>query len=190
MLERAPQRRHPALPSRQEATRVRLRSFPIQVPLAALLGAVAPASAAPPRFQVALEALALQPAGEASRGFGGGVQLAYRLTDRISLAADGGRLVSRKGVFYSFAGGLRAVLDSVPVAPFVGLSLAQLGPRAVAGMGAAIRVSVGADWNVAAPFSLGLELRGLTPLGEGSTASSWSDGGVALRLVFLPAFLR
>ena len=170
---------------------MRLRFLPVQLALAALLGAAAPAaaSAAPPRLQVALEALFLQPAGSATRGFGGGVQLAYRLTDRLSLAADAGELVSRAGSFHSFAGGLRAVLDATPVAPFVGLSLAPLGPRPVAGMGAAARFSVGAEWNVAALFSLGLELRALTPLGEGSSASPWS-GGVALRMVFLPALLR
>lgn len=172
---------------------MRLRSFPMQLALAALLAAAAraaAASAAPPRLQVALEALYLQPAGAATRGFGGGVQLAYRLTDQLSLAADAGELFSRAGSFHILAGGLRAVLDSTPLAPFVGLSLANLGPRAVAGRGAAIRGSVGAEWRVAAPLSLGLELRALTPLGEDPSASPWYGAGVALRMVLLPTILR
>lgn len=164
-------------------------------PLAALLlsaaaGPLAAGGAAPvpPRAEVALDAQVLQPADARTRGFGGGVQLAFHLSDQIAATADAAQLVSPAGAYHVLALGLRAVLDLTPVVPFVELSLARLGPSSTAGMGAATRTSLGADLRLGPSWSLGLELQALTALSSNGSAAAGT--GLSLRVVFLPALLR
>ena len=162
--------------------------------LATALTFAAPARSSPlqagtPQLQLTLEGLFAQPAAASSRGFGAGLQVGYRLTDQLSLTADAAQFRAPAGYYTSVAAGLSAILDSTPVAPFVSISFAQLGPESITGSGLATRTSLGADWKIAPLFSLGLEVRTLTPLST-SNGVLVSGTEIALRIMFLPSLFR
>jgi hypothetical protein len=144
----------------------------------------------PPALSVALLGIASQPFDLRSRGVGAGAAVGYRLTDQLGLTADAARLFARGGQFSTFAAGLRAVLDSTPISPYLAFSLVKLAPEAITGSGFAARTAVGAEVPLTRSLSLGLEARALTPLSDRSGSAPASGGELALRVVLFPSLLR
>ena len=163
--------------------------------LAALLAGL-PVDGAPlrpglPQLTLELEGQAAQPGGDRSRGFGLGLALAWRLTDQLSVTGAVTELVSRAGPVSTLGFGLRALLDSTPIAPFLEIQVVQLGPMATTGYQLATRIGGGADVRFSQAFAIGLAVRTLTPVDPSTLSTSPAAGlEVALRAVITPGFLR
>jgi hypothetical protein len=200
MLENRCERAHAALPRCQDGPSVHHRHFPPRfgAAFAVLVAVVCSADAAlgagldpsTPALSVALLGIASQPGDVRSRGAGFGAAVGYRLTDQLGLTADIARLFARAGPFSTFAAGLRAVLDSTPISPYLALSLVKMGPEAITGSGLAARSAAGAEVRLSPALSLGLEGRVLTPLSGGSGTALASGTELVLRMVLFPSVLR
>jgi hypothetical protein len=148
-------------------------------------------------LSVRLETGYLQPNGFASsRGGGGGVSLGYRLTDQLSATVGGSASVlwsvpaaggprQTQGLTMVF-GGLEAMLDATPIAPFLELCVVRLLPESAAGYSLATRTSLGADWRWADRFALGLAVRTLTPFDTSGRVSAVGGVEIALRFIWTP----
>jgi len=149
-------------------------------------------------LSVRLETAYLQPDGDSSsRGGGAGLSLGYRLTDQLSAvggasasllwslpAAGGPRQTQHLTMVF---GGLEALLDATPIAPFLELCVVRLLPESAAGYSLATRTSLGADWLFAERFALGLAVRTLTPLDTPGGVTALGGTEIGLRFTWTPA---
>lgn len=149
-------------------------------------------------ISVRLETAYVQPDVDSStRGAGVGASVAYHLTDQFSAVASGsesllwlappaggGPRATRQ--LTTVAGGLEALFDATPVAPFIEVCLAGLLPR-TAGYSLAVRTTLGADWRLARPLAIGLAVRTFTPLNAPGGLTSVAGTEVAFRLTWIPA---
>ena len=99
--------------------------------------------------------------------------------------------MSRAGPVSTLGFGLRALLDSTPIAPFLEIQVVQLGPEATTGYQLATRIGGGADLRFSPAFAIGLAVRTLTPVDPSTLSTSPAAGlEIALRAVITPGFLR
>jgi hypothetical protein len=148
-------------------------------------------------ISVRLETAYVQPDVDVStRGAGAGAEVAYRLSDQFSavagasesvlwVAAPAGGGPGETRQLTMVSGGLEALFDATPVAPFVGLGVAGLLPR-TAGYSIALRASLGADFRLARRMAIGLVVRSLTPLNAPGGPTSVAGTEVAFRLTWIP----
>jgi hypothetical protein len=148
-------------------------------------------------ISVRLETAYVQPDVDVStRGAGAGASIAYHLTDQFSAVAGasesilwvaapagGGPRETRHLTMVS--GGLEALFDATPVAPFLEVCLAGLMPR-TAGYSVAVRTALGADWRLARGIAIGLVVRSLTPLNAPGGITSVAGTEAAFRLTWIP----
>jgi hypothetical protein len=155
------------------------------LPLAALLLA-APLRAGTPQFNLRFEGLFGQPTTLLGARGGAGIGAAWRMTDQVSLLGDVAQRAARGGGIGSVAFGLQAMLDALPVSPFLELAIVQFTNRAALGYSLATRTGAGADWQMTPALALGLVVRTYTafdPEGQNDTLAGLE---AALRLVFTP----
>jgi hypothetical protein len=148
-------------------------------------------------ISVRLETAYVQPDVDVStRGAGAGASVAYHLSDQFSAVAGasesvlwvaappgGGARETRQLTMVS--GGLEALFDATPVAPFLEVCLAGLLPR-TAGYSIAVRTTLGADWRLARSAAIGLAVRSLTPLNAPGGITSVAGTEIAFRLTWIP----
>jgi hypothetical protein len=143
---------------------------------------------------VRLEMAYVQPGDDwRNRGGGAGLSVAYHLTDQLSAIAGGsaalvwsspaggGPREARR--LTTAAAGLEALFDATPVAPFLEVTLARVGPQSAAGYSLAVGTALGADWRLAAPFAIGLVVRTLTAL-DGPSSGTLGGTEIAVRLTW------
>jgi hypothetical protein len=154
--------------------------------LALLLALPAPAAslkADVPRLQLRLEALGGQPTSLLGTRAGLGLGAAFRLTDQVSVFADGQTRPAPGGGIHSLAVGLSGTLDITPVEPYIEVAVVTLTNRAALGYSLAARTGAGADLRVARAIALGVVARTYAPF-NGDTALAGFEA--ALRLSFTP----
>ena len=163
------------------------------LPASACLSLARPAAAVPlppeaPKLSLEIESQFAQPNAASSRGFGAAFWAAYRFTDQLSVTGAVSTLVSKSGPFSSAGLGIRALIDTTPVIPFLDVQLVALGPEESTGYTLATRLGGGLDLPVAKGFALGLAVRTLTPFNGSASVSQGIE--IALRFVLTPALIN
>jgi hypothetical protein len=150
-----------------------------------------PAVAAPlrpgtPHLSLRLEGLFGQPTTLLGARGGASVGIGYRLTDQLSLIGDLGQRAAPRGGIASVAVGLQAVLDALPVLPYLELAMVQFTNRTALGYSLATRAGAGADWQVTPSVALGLVVRTYTAFDSEAGYDTLAGLEGALRIVFTP----
>ena len=162
----------------------------MRVPLLVLFACpgllAAPLERGTPLFSLRMEGLVGQPTTRLSARAGGALGVAVRLTDQLAAIGDVGTRAAPRGPLTTIALGLSATIDATPVAPFVELSVVQIGPRGTAAYSLATRTAFGADWSFARGLAIGLVVRqflAFDPVVDGD-----APGGTeaAIRFVYTP----
>jgi hypothetical protein len=180
----------PARPPRRPAA-------PLAAGLAAALcccAAAGQARASPlppgtPVFTLELEGQYAQPGAARTRGGGGALGAAVRLSDQLFVTGTVTQLATGAGPVTTVGFGLRAIFDSTPLAPFAELQVVDLAPEATAGYQLATRIGGGADWHLTPAVAIGFAIRTLTPVDAGAPVTL-AGVEVGLRLTFTPGFWR
>lgn len=146
----------------------------------------APLERGAPIFSLRMEGLVGQPTTRLSARAGGAFGVGVRLSDQIAAIADVATRAAPGGPLTTVAIGLSATIDATPVAPYLELSVVQIGPRGTAAYSLATRTALGADWAFARGFAIGLVVRqfiAFDPVVDGD-----APGGIeaAFRFVFTP----
>ena len=153
-----------------------------------------PARASPlppgtPVLTLELEGQYAQPGSARTRGGGGALGAAFRLSDQLFITSTFTQLATGAGPVSTIGFGLRALFDSTPLAPFAELQVVDLAPDATTGYQLATRIGGGADWHVTPAVAVGFAIRTLTPV-DTSAPVSLAGVEVGLRLTFTPGFWR
>ena len=153
-----------------------------------------PAAAAPlppgtPQLQLRLEGLFGQPTTQLGARGGGGVGVAWRMTDQLWVFGDAGQRAAPGGGIGSVAVGLQATLDVTPVSPYLEVAMADLGNRKALGYSLATRIGLGADWMFSRGVGIGLVVRTYTALDPEKDNPNLAGLEAAVRLVLNPGAL-
>lgn len=151
--------------------------------LLALPAAAASVKEGTPRLQLRVEALGGQPTSLLGPRVGFGLGTALRVTDQVSLFADGHSRAAPGGGIHSVAAGLSATLDITPVEPYIEVAVAALTNRPALGYSLAARTGAGADLQVARALALGVVVRTYIPFNGDAAVAGFES---ALRLSFTP----
>jgi hypothetical protein len=154
--------------------------------LLALPAAAAPLGPTAPRLSLRLEGIVGRPSTLLGVRGGGGVGVGYRLTDQLSVVADGARIAAPRGGVGSVAVGLQATLDSTPVAPYLELAVVDFTNRSALGYSLATRTSAGADWQATRAVAVGLVVRTYAAFDPEDGNDALAGLEAAVRLVFTP----
>lgn len=182
---------HPALCVRSLPRGLRAASLAAALATFAV-GSRASASPLPPGtpvFTLELEGQYAQPGSSRTRGGGGALGVAFRLSDQLFMTGTVTQLATGAGPVTTVGFGLRALFDSTPLAPFAELQVVDLAPDATTGYQLATRIGGGADWHVTPAVAIGFAIRTLTPV-DASAPVSLAGVEVGLRLTFTPGFWR
>ena len=141
-----------------------------------------------PHLTLELETQFAQPNGPSSRGVGLAAWASYKFTDQLSLTGTLSTLESSNGPWSTAGLGVRAMLDLLPLTPFVDLQLIAIGPDYITGYSLATRVGGGVDWQMSPGFAVGLAVRTLTPFNGTITVSQGIE--VGMRFALTPALFK
>jgi hypothetical protein len=154
--------------------------------LLALPAAAAPLRPGTPQLSLRLEGLFGQPTTLLGARAGAAVGVGYRLTDQLSLTGDLGQRAAPGGGIASVAIGLQAVLDALPILPYLELAMVQFTNRRALGYSLATRTGAGADWQITPRVALGLVVRTYAAFDPEAGYDTLAGLEAALRLVFIP----